>query len=50
MPKRTGDVELESGSPWDLGQGVRVIAEAPEVSETPDFRFWVVGSVQPTSP
>lgn len=43
MPNRTGDVELESGSPWDSGQGVRVIIEAPEVGEIPDLRFWVVG-------
>lgn len=43
MPNRTGDVELESGSPWDSEQGVRVIIEAPEMGEIPDFRFWVVG-------
>ena len=35
----TEDAELESGSPWDSGQGVRVIIEAPEVGEIPDLRF-----------
>lgn len=43
MPNRTGDVELESGSPWDSGQGVGVIIEGSEVGEIPDFKFWVVG-------